>query len=75
MKKKQESEFVRWFEEQHGERPDKRPLYKLEAEADAAERLFWKNQEIRNKCRDYDNRRTSALYAWQAAKREPYAGT
>jgi hypothetical protein len=65
-KKKAVSEFDEWFIAQHGKPPSSKPshelctkVHKLVVELAQAERLLREQ-------RDYESRKTSALYAWNA---------
>ena len=58
------SEFQSWFEEQHGKRPSKLFLIELREEIHRTQEALREKQEMYDKCKDWDNRSISALYAW-----------
>lgn len=69
MSKKEKSEFKAWFVKQHGKRPSKKPTFELQADYRQAQDLQNKCLLLLEKCYTYDAMQTSALYAWQAARK------
>jgi hypothetical protein len=61
------SEFAKWFEAQHGKRPGmEKPSWQVLEELRRAQYECARLEAIYRAQEIYDERRTSALYAWQA---------
>jgi hypothetical protein len=56
--------FDDWFVAQHGKRPSRQPYHELEAEAKAVAILAAEAKSLLERVRLWDERRTSAMYAW-----------
>ena len=65
---KKDSEFVRWFEEQHGKRPSNKPTDELMADRNSKLSVASNAERLVEACELWDMKQTSALYAWQAAR-------
>lgn len=60
------SEFSKWFESQHGKRPSKLPLDELMADRNNKCSIAENAKYLVDRCNMWEEKRTSALYAWQA---------
>lgn len=58
--------FDKWFQEQHGKRPSKKPLHVLGQEVIKAEMALNRAKHAFHEASTYEQKRTSALYAWNA---------
>ncbi len=58
--------FDKWFQEQHGKRPSKKPLHILGQEVIKAEMALNRAKSAYHDASIYDQKKTSALYAWNA---------
>ena len=56
--------FEKWFAEQHGKRPSQKETAALALEISRIEDIADGQRRIWRECRDWDNERSSALYAW-----------
>lgn len=63
------SEFDDWFKAQHGPRPSRKDIAQLRRERAAASAEFADREQLVEDCDKWDARYTSALYAWQAARK------
>ena len=70
MKKKNKSEFMEWFENQFGERPSNKTIYKLTEEVVLFKRQLLQAETLFKRCEVYDSMLQSARYVWDATKRQ-----
>lgn len=64
------SAFRKWFVEQHGARPSSDPWMKLKQNVINAEVELAKARDVLAACEKWDERETSALWAWQACEKQ-----
>lgn len=59
--------FEQWFSAQHGNRPSKQPLWEIADQVQRANYEAARLQALYRACESWDEKQTSALYAWQIA--------
>jgi hypothetical protein len=62
------SEFTEWFEAQHGKRPSNKPTDELMVDRNSKLAVAENAVRLVDACKLWDEKQTSALYAWQAAR-------
>ena len=60
--------FSEWFVAQHGKRPSKEPIYELTKISNALHASYLRAEELEKACRLYDEKMTSAHYAWRTVE-------
>ena len=66
--KTQPSTFLTWFIEQHGDRPSNKPTHELIEDKNNKVVVAENARRLVAACDLWDEKKTSALYAWQASR-------